>query len=123
MSDEIIKILDDLGQRFGVAIDWSSQNVMPYLQNLVRRFTTYEIATSIMWLTIGMIFLLAGIIFSIKIVKSENRDIHSLILFPVVLAVIGIVMIMCQISDIITVNTIPEKTIIEYINSLMSSNG
>ena len=123
MSDEIIKILDDLGQRFGVAIDWSSQNVMPYLQDLVRRFTTYEIATSIMWLTIGMIFLLAGIIFSIKIVKSENRDIHSLILFPVVLAVIGIVMIMCQISDIITVNTIPEKTIIEYINSLMSSNG
>lgn len=123
MSDEIIKLLDDLGQRFGIAIDWSSQNVMPYLQDLVRRFTTYEIATSIMWLTIGMIFLLAGIIFSIKIVKSENRDIHSLILFPVVLAVIGIVMIMCQISDIITVNTIPEKTIIEYINSLMSSNG
>lgn len=48
MSDEIIKILDDLGQRFGIAIDWSSQNVMPYLQDLVRRFTTYEIATSIM---------------------------------------------------------------------------
>lgn len=31
MSDEIIKILDDLGQRFGVVIDWSSENVMPYL--------------------------------------------------------------------------------------------
>lgn len=122
MSDEIIKLLDDLGQRFGIAIDWSSENVLPYLQDLVRRFTTYEIATSIMWLTIGMIFLLAGIIFSIKIVKSENRDIHSLILFTVILAVIGIVMIMCQISDIITCCTIPEKMILEYIQYL-SSNG
>ena len=72
MSDEIIKLLDDLGQRFGIAIDWSSENVLPYLQDLVRRFTTYEIAMSIMWLTIGMIFLLAGIIFSIKIVKSKK---------------------------------------------------
>ena len=122
MSDEIIKLLDDLGQRFGIAIDWSSDNVLPYLQDLVRRFTTYEIATSIMWLTIGMIFLLAGIIFSIKSVKSENRDIHSLILFTVILAVIGIVMIMCQISDIITCCTIPEKMILEYIQYL-SSNG
>lgn len=120
MSDEIIKILDDLGQRFGIAIDWSSQNVMPYLQDLVRRFTTYEIATSIMWLTIGMIFLLAGIIFSIKIVKSENRDIHPLILFTVILAVIGIVMIMCEISDIITCCTIPEKMIFGYLNAMLS---
>lgn len=120
MSDEIIKILDDLGQRLGIAIDWSSDNVLPYLQDLVRRFITYEIATSIMWLTIGMIFLLAGIIFSIKIVKSEDRDIHSLILFSVVLAVIGIVMIMCQISDTITCYAIPEKMIYEYLSSSIS---
>lgn len=117
MLDEIIKLLDDLGQRFGIAIDWSSENVMPYLKDLVSRFTTYEIATSIMWLIVGLIFLLAGI-FSIKIVKSKD-SIHSLILFPVILAVIGIVMIMCQISDIITCCTIPEKMILEYINYLL----
>ena len=32
MADEIIKVLDDLSQRFGIAVDWSSQNMMPYLQ-------------------------------------------------------------------------------------------
>ena len=121
MSDEIIKLLDDLGQRFGIAIDWSSENVMPYLQDLVRRFTTYEIATSIMWLTIGMIFLLAGIIFSIKIVKSENRDIHGAALFSVILALIGVVMVVWQILDMITCYTIPEKLIFEYVNSLLSN--
>lgn len=121
MSDEIIKILDDLGQRFGIVIDWSSENVMPYLQDLVGRFTSYEIATSIMWMIVGLIFLLAGIIFSFKIVKSKNSDIHALILFSVILAVIGIVIIMCQISDIITCCTIPEKMIFEYLNRLLSN--
>lgn len=121
MSDEIIKILDDLGQRFGIAIDWSSKNMMPYLQDLVSRFTSYEIATSIMWLIVGLIFLLAGIIFSFKIIKSKNSDIHGAALFSVILAVIGIVMILCQISDIITCCTIPEKMILEYINYLSSN--
>ena len=121
MSDEIIKLLDDLGQRFGIAIDWSSENVLPYLQDLVRRFTTYEIAMSIMWLTIGMIFLLAGIIFSIKIVKSKNRDIHGAALFSVILALIGVVMVVWQILDMITCYTIPEKLIFEYVNSLLSN--
>ena len=36
MSDEIIKLLDDLGQRFGIAIDWSSENMMPYIPIFVR---------------------------------------------------------------------------------------
>ena len=121
MSDEIVKILDDLGQRFGIVIDWSSENAMPYLQDLVGRFTSYEIATSIMWLTIGMIFLLVGIIFSIKIVKSENRDIHGAALFSVILALIGVVMVVYQISDMITCYTIPEKMIFEYMNYSLSN--
>lgn len=121
MSEEIIKILDDLGRRFGIAIDWSSENVMPYLKDLVRRFTTYEIATSIMWLILGLIFLLAGIIFSIKIVKSKNRDIHGAALFSVILALIGVVMVVCQILDMIICYTIPEKMIFEYLNCLLSN--
>lgn len=35
MSDEIIKVLDDLSKRAGIAIDWTSQNVLPYYKNYV----------------------------------------------------------------------------------------
>ena len=52
MSDEIIKILDDLGQRFGIAIDWSAQNVMPYLKDLMSRFINYEMITSVVWMVV-----------------------------------------------------------------------
>ena len=48
MSEEIIKALDDLGDRFGIAIDWTSENVLPYLQNLMDRFITYNIAMNIL---------------------------------------------------------------------------
>ena len=57
MSEEIIKVLDDLGQRFGIAIDWSSQNVIPYLQDLMQRFINYEVISSIVWIFIYFIVL------------------------------------------------------------------
>lgn len=34
MNEEIIKILDYIGSKFGVAIDWTDKNVTPYLQEL-----------------------------------------------------------------------------------------
>ena len=32
MGDEIIKVLDKIGEQFGVAIDWSNANVMPNIR-------------------------------------------------------------------------------------------
>lgn len=32
MSVEVIKVLDALVEKFGIAIDWTSANVLPYLQ-------------------------------------------------------------------------------------------
>ena len=46
MSEEIIKILDHIGSKFGVAIDWTDKNVMPYLQELAEKYINYEIAIS-----------------------------------------------------------------------------
>ena len=34
MSDEVVKILDALADKFGIAINWTSANVIPYLQQL-----------------------------------------------------------------------------------------
>lgn len=43
MSEEVIKILDALAEKFGLAIDWTSANVLPYLQQLCGKYVTYEI--------------------------------------------------------------------------------
>ena len=35
MSTEIIKILDAICDKFGLVIDWTSQNVTPYMRAVV----------------------------------------------------------------------------------------
>lgn len=63
MADEIIKIVDDLASRLGIAIDWSSKNIIPYLKELFVKYTNYEMVTSIMWLVIFVLALVASVLF------------------------------------------------------------
>lgn len=118
MSDEIIKILDDLAQRFGIAIDWSSKNIIPYLQDLMQRFINYEVLTSIIYIIIGIILCVGSII---VFVKSNSADILGPIL--IILIVFGIfIMIVVQVFDIITCYTIPEKIIYEHLHNTLNLN-
>lgn len=59
MSEQIIKILEYMGEKIGIAIDWTQENVIPYAEDLARRFVTYnivEVALSI------LAFVIAGIV-------------------------------------------------------------
>ena len=47
-SNELITVLDYLAQKLGIAVDWTSDNVMPYLKDLCDRFIEYEIFNSFM---------------------------------------------------------------------------
>ena len=47
MGEEVIKVLKHLGDQFGVAIDWSSANIMPYLNDLMGRIVKYGIYINI----------------------------------------------------------------------------
>ena len=76
-----------------------------------------------MWLIVGTIFLIVGINISFNIITSKDRDIYGMALFFVILSVIGVVMVECQISDIITCYTIPEKRIFEYLVSVLISES
>ena len=61
VSSEIIEVLDYLGEKFGIAIDWTSNNVLPYLQTLADKFIKWEISTSIVWIVIAA-FIMVGMI-------------------------------------------------------------
>lgn len=133
MSDEIVKILDDLGQRFGVVIDWSSENVMPYLQDLISRFVSYEILTSIVWIVASLAIIIGCIIGIPAIVKHANKVLEEdacsdwdtgkgLMVGVFAIAIVCFsICIICQVLDIVTCYTIPEKLILEYINSFSYS--
>lgn len=77
MSKEIIKVLDELGKRFGVIIDWNNQNIIPYLQELLKRFICYRNITACVWIIISIAMTISGVVmirFLNKWIKSDNYD-------------------------------------------------
>lgn len=123
MSEEIIKILDDLAKRFGIAVDWSSENVIPYLEQLCEKFINWEISTSFAWIVIMSVLTIISFIFAIILHKIDKDYVScgiGWIIFGAVLitslAVIGV-----QIFDIIECKTFPEKVIYEYIKTSIQS--
>ena len=118
MSDGIIKVLNELCDKFGIAIDWTSDNVVPYLQDLMVRYSKYVCYTSIMWLVIGLIIMVVFAVLLYKHLKQEHRD--GLITFLLGCGMLlGAWDTVNQIMDIIEITTIPEKAIIEDIRSTM----
>ena len=80
VSSEIIEVLDYLGEKFGIAIDWTSNNVLPYLQALVDKFIKWEISTSIVWIAIAA-FVIAMIIIlmNLKTFRKINEDTYGML--------------------------------------------
>ena len=115
MSDEIIKVLDDLSERFGVAIDWSAENVLPYAQELFQKFVNYEIWTSVFWLVICLLFIVL-IISKAKWIAENDFD-GFLVTAAILALIASLVVISVQALDIITALTFPEKLLFDYINS------
>ena len=85
MSEEIIKVLDALAEKFGVAVDWTSANVIPYLEQLCGKYVNYEIATSVIWMLFGIGCLILGrvlfkkmnIVLGNQMVWMKTTDTHG----------------------------------------------
>lgn len=127
-SGEIVNVLDYLCGKFGIAIDWTSDNVMPYLEDLCGRYINYEVYTSIAWCTLfGVIVFVTGMVWLIGSIVDKHSKSYvsdatevSCVLFFIFLA-IGIMVWTFQAFDIIECYTIPEKTILEYLKYLMNT--
>lgn len=128
MSKEVIKILDALAEKFGLAIDWTSANVLPYLQRLCGKYVTYEIATSTVWMIFGIGLLLFGNYMKNKAkpyLESGDADDcdFGFILMGLSIGafIIGIAIIMNRTFNIVTCVTFPEKLIIKELTEIYSS--
>lgn len=122
MSDEIIKVLDNLGQKFGIAIDWTSQNILPYLQDLMNRFISLQSTKAIIWIVILSVLVIATIILMVIGIRVGKREDDGEIIFMAVF--IGIIILICLVVPLIcnifglmqNIYT-PELTLLEYITN------
>lgn len=130
VSDQIISVLNALCEKFGLVVDWTSTNVLPYAKDLCNRIIAYEIATEIASSIIAIIITIAlGFVFKSFLKKGIENDwcsegitfgtIITGILFGVsfLVTIIGVPF---AIMDIIKACTLPELTIIEMVEGLIS---
>ena len=109
MSEEVIKIFDNISSRFGVVIDWTSENVIPYLQELFNKYVLCESIITLIWLILGIGCLIAGIIFIKKVIQYED------IKFGIISLIFGIIITLISSMHLIQCLTFPESLIIEML--------
>ena len=131
MSEEIIKVIDELGKRFGIVIDWSSQNIIPYLQELLKRFICYRNIMACVWIIVSIAMTISGFVmikFLNKWRKSENYDsdyygddeLLALLgyIFSICMIALGIGLIIGNILGIVENICMPEMVVYEYIKNI-----
>lgn len=116
MSEEIIKVLDNLAEKFGIAVDWTSQNVLPYLQELCNKYISYEIWTSVVYVVICLLVVILMVYWIKKLIDIDDDGFITCFLGIIILVSVSIAI--SQIIDIVTALTFPEKLIYEYISHI-----
>lgn len=123
MSQQTIKILDDLARRFGIFIDWNSKNVIPYLQNLISRYVKYNLSINILGLSLSIFWICFLVLLFVKREKIEKliEDSFYEVIFYCGICIISMIALIMMIScpiEIIKCLTVPEKLIIDMIQNM-----
>lgn len=141
MENKIIEVLDYLGEKIGLAIDWTAENVYPQVIEFMGRYRTYEIVIDIIWILIalgccfGMYLYIKKIVIPAKIRCNETRKDNfwfeywsdvipnifgtflTIILGGITLA--AVIMMFVSIEDLVKWIVIPEMQFYELIRSLI----
>lgn len=144
MSEEIIKVFDYIGDKLGIAIDYTQENIQPYLEDLWHRYITYEIIINSLHFVGSLTITLICLYFILRFFKAKkkayNGEIDSLFYQEssnsyynyVEMCDSGIVIIITsctlflifgistifQLSDLIELLIIPEKFILKLVKTI-----
>lgn len=73
MSQQIIEVLEYLFEKFGIAVDWTAANIMPYVQQLAEKITTYNIVYSALNVVVTGLLLIGCCIYARILYGSYKR--------------------------------------------------
>lgn len=128
VSEEIIKVLEYLGEKYGLAIDWTSKNFMPYIEDLISRIKIYNIVSSIAGILLGIIFLIVTFLLIRYGIKKNNKKDECwywldegflIICIAVATSVVGIIISILNTCSLIQNIFLPEKSIISMFSNLL----
>ena len=134
VSEQIIEVFDYLFEKFGIIVDWSSENVIPTIEMLCEKLITYEICISIASAVFLIAFCIAATIFKNKMFKkltdsgffNDNDGFNYLMTSVLTYILLGsiyiitIIVLWNQTADVIQCAVFPEMYIFEYIRPMIN---
>lgn len=129
-SKQFIEICNFLASQMGIMIDWTSENIVPYMQDFSDRFIKYEISTSVVWIVIMIIIPLILFVLAKMATKEYYESDYAEGVLMIIAwmffsfsCITSFVVVIIQIFHIIKAVNIPEQLIIEELLRVKSSLG
>jgi hypothetical protein len=141
MSEEIINVLNYLGEQLGIAIDWTSENVWPQVMDILGRYRLFELISISFWLIVEVIMAICALLLfkrmakdyiKIKSTKEDNFWWHksycgneltgfglALLIISIMLSIISLVCIPIDINELFKWLIVPEIKYLEMLKGLM----
>lgn len=131
MSEQIIRVLDYLAQKFGIAIDWTADNILPQVQRIYEHCILYLRILSITDLINFLLIAVLGVVliaFAIRYLIKKYEDDFCLIMGLVcsicggVALIVGVIASIDSINEVIKAFCFPELSVLEYIKELIGAS-
>ena len=131
MDNKVIEVLDYMGEKLGIAIDWTSENVMPQVMEFMGRYQVYAIVKESVWLLISVIVVIAAACMLKKIVTQriamegffwdDDEAMFTTTVVSCVALLLCAVVAIVSILEIIQWSLIPEIQFIETFSDYIKS--
>ena len=77
-NDAIITAINTLAEKFGIAVDWTSSNIVPCVQEIANKYVAMKITSSYVWFGIGIACIIVAVVFLLMANKqSKSFDNYS----------------------------------------------
>lgn len=133
LADGLVDTINVIADSIGVAVNWTTENVVPYLSDLINRFIGVELWTSVVILIFLLLIIIPSIIVLIiqnkrykKAINNQYNQLYKkrliidssriLSIFTVFVIVISLLLMIPKVLNIVTCVFIPEKVILEEID-------
>ena len=119
-TKDLIDVITYISDKLGVAVDWGSNNLVPYLQELGNKIVAYKENIAWMWVIVGIIVAVIGVGTLIGYFVSQD----GVWIFAAVCCLgVAACIIIPNMYTVIACQTFPEKVILDYINNIKQSGG
>lgn len=126
-SEQLMYLIDGFAERVGIVIDWTNDNIMPYLSDLITRYSGFHLATNSIMFFVCLLTVLScawGWLTLVEYLKSDDfHDFFDLNPITIValftLTVLSLIGVFHFGNQAIKLLFIPEWFILEQLQGLM----